>query len=78
YTPIYIQFDLSSHNFSIFVNINNTSLYKGQSIKILNIAFKYKPYPYSETILMVVLSGVGISVFFIQNKKNNIHIKKED
>ncbi|MHA1268639.1 MAG: hypothetical protein ACTSPY_02525 [Candidatus Helarchaeota archaeon] len=77
YTPIYIQFDLNSHNFTIYVIIDDTQLYAGNVIKSFNIPFIYNPYPVQSVIPMIILTGFGIGIFIFQLRRRNNHIYKE-
>ena len=78
YTPIYIQFDLSSHNFTIQVNISETDLYEGKRLSVFNIPFVYKPYPFSASIPLLIFTLIGVSAMVLHYKKNTTHINKED
>ncbi|TFF86262.1 MAG: hypothetical protein EU551_02060 [Promethearchaeota archaeon] len=78
YTPIYIQFDLSKHNFSIEIKIGESDLYEGGIIKTFHIPFEYTPYPYGTTITTVILAVIAAMAFVFKHRKTPKHVIKEE
>ncbi len=78
YTPIYIQFDLNDHNFTIFVIVNDTRLYAANKAKSINIPFDYRPYPFDNVLYMTVISVVCIGGFIFNKYKKPGLIRREE